>query len=268
MIGSFLIEGVGTVARLAVEEGELGPELDHELFAALQRLWHRSTVYDVTPATTVTLSLRAARAEGTDADHYVVGREIEAILTSATQSITHALIRERIGTRLLLHAGCVCHPVTGKAITFVAPGGTGKTTLTCGLAQRYAYVTDETVSLDADGLIDPYPKPLSVVGFGKHRKGEQAPEEFGLVELHTEPTLAALVLIERDETLTEPRVEEVGLLDAIEAMVPQSSSMYRLPKPLQFMARTIDLVGGVQRWTYAEWSDVVALVEDRLGVPE
>lgn len=51
-------------------------------------------------------------------------------------------------------------------------------------------------------------------------------------------------------------------------MAPQSSSLYKLPEPLQFLARTIDMVDGVQRWTYSEWSDVVGLVEDRLGVPE
>lgn len=50
----------------------------------------------------------------------------------------------------------------GASLVYVAPGSTGKTTLSQLLGQRFGYLTDETVGIADDGTIFPYPKPLSV----------------------------------------------------------------------------------------------------------
>lgn len=68
-----------------------------------------------------------------------------------TQDITRALIAAQIGTLLMLHAGAVSDPVTGRSLVYVAAGGTGKTTLTRRLGQRFGYLTDETVGIDKAG---------------------------------------------------------------------------------------------------------------------
>ena len=46
-----------------------------------------------------------------------------------TQRIMLSAIGARAGECLMLHAACIANPVTGAAAAFVAPGGTGETTL-------------------------------------------------------------------------------------------------------------------------------------------
>lgn len=66
-----------------------------------------------------------------------------------------------------LHAGAVARD--GGAILLVGASNAGKTTLTTGLVRTGAgYLTDELVTLDDDGLVRPYPKPLAI-GEGSHR---------------------------------------------------------------------------------------------------
>lgn len=275
MTHSMLIRGIGVLAELIVEDGDQGPERDAELVSELRRLWSRCLVSpeslkpDDEPETRVRLALRStacSRTTSVDGNaHTVQGPDIEWLLTSTTQVITRALIAQRIGRRLLLHAGCVAHPTTGRALVFVAAGGTGKTTLATGLASHYSYVTDETVSISTNGAIDPYPKPLSVVGAGHYHKAECSPEELGLQPVGADPVLVKLVLLHRDSSIDGIEVEDLPLLDAIEEIVPQSSSIHRLPQPLHAIAAVIDLADGVQRWTYSEWETLQPLVADTLG---
>lgn len=262
MTGTFTIRGVGSTIRVVVEPGSFGTDADQALADELRRLWRRCIVEDARPQDTVRFALTD---EPSTDETLVTGRDAEALLTAATQVITRAVIRQQIGLQLLLHAGCVAHPTTGAALAFIAAGGTGKTTLATTMSRSYAYVTDETVAIDTDGVIEPYEKPLSVVGVGKWHKGERSPDDFDLVELRVPPVLTGLVLLNRDEHVEGVIVDEVPLLDAIEEMAPQSSSLHRLPEPLQYVARIIDMVDGVQRWTYSEHSALVPLIEQRLG---
>lgn len=64
--------------------------------------------------------------------------------------------------RLLVHASAVA--VGQDALVFPAPMESGKTTLAAGLVRAgLGYLTDETVAIDlATGLIDPFPRALSV----------------------------------------------------------------------------------------------------------
>ena len=63
-------------------------------------------------------------------------------LQSLTQSVTRAAIDSRAGTALMLHAGGLCDPTSGASIVYVAPGGTGKTTLTRVLGRGRGYPLD------------------------------------------------------------------------------------------------------------------------------
>ncbi|HSN43176.1 MAG TPA: hypothetical protein VLR88_03885, partial [Propionibacteriaceae bacterium] len=114
-----------------------------------------------------------------------------------TQVITRRLIDAQSGRLWMLHAGAVSHPVTGNSLVFVAPGGTGKTTLARVLGRRYGYLTDETVGFDSTGRIHPYPKPLSLRQKHGGAKLEASPDELGLGHAHPDPTVTRVILLRR-----------------------------------------------------------------------
>ena len=87
---------------------------------------------------------------------------LASALSGITQQVTRAAIEARAGQLLMFHAGALCDLDTGATIAFVAPGGTGKTTLVRTLGPGRGYVTDETVGVRARRGIEPYCKPLSV----------------------------------------------------------------------------------------------------------
>jgi hypothetical protein len=63
---------------------------------------------------------------------------------------------------LLLHAAAA--ELGGQAVVLPAQSGSGKTTLVAGLIRSgFRYLTDEAVAIDpASGVIEPFPKPLSI----------------------------------------------------------------------------------------------------------
>lgn len=185
-----------------------------------------------------------------------------------TQQITRKLISRQIGHLLMFHAGAVCHPATGDSVVFIAPGGTGKTTLATYLGRRYGYISDETVAIDPGSWrIFPYPKPLStrrpdLLG----EKSELSPDDLGLQPCHPHPHVSHLVLLARDDshdTLITPERR----LDAMVTMAEQSSSIHKLPKPLHLLADLIDHTGQVWRAQYAECQTLEPFIKDALGAP-
>ncbi len=67
--------------------------------------------------------------------------------------------------RISVHAGAVVH--RGRAIVIPGASLSGKTTLVAALVRAGAlYFSDEFAFLDEDGLVHPYPRPLSVKGDG------------------------------------------------------------------------------------------------------
>lgn len=77
--------------------------------------------------------------------------------------VTTAVIRQLLGTRLLLHAGAVVHPELGTVLV-VGPSGAGKSTSTTALGQGATYLTDELTILDPhDRRVTAHPKPVSRV---------------------------------------------------------------------------------------------------------
>lgn len=260
---SIIVEGLGTTCKITVTPGDLGDDADAQLFELLTEAWSRARVPDSVEANR-TVSMKLTQESNTG---LLTSTHPDYLLNSVTQSVTRRLIGQRIGELFMLHAAGLANPQTGDAVAFVAPGGTGKTTLAKMYGKRYAYISDETVGIDEERVIYPYVKPLSVVRDGLN-KLETSPDALGLVHLQVRPKLIGIVILNRRPDVEGVKVEEMALFDAIIELASQTSSMYSLPDPLQYVARMIDEVDGVQKWTYSEASALGEEIEARLGVPE
>ena len=264
---SLSLGGIG--ARLELRLA--GPRVD-ELESRLRLLWERclDPVAGV-DAGSIGVSLTDP---GEEADTVLRGADdlaspdLELLLVSTTQTVTGRFIKARIGELLMLHAGAVCPPVPGASLVFVAEAGTGKTTLARKLARKYSYVTDETVAITAENRILPYPKPLSVRHHGDFVKREVAPGDLVGLPEGVEPWVARVVLLDRDdEHGHKPAIEALGLLDAIAAMTPETSSLHALPRGLHRCADLIGASGPVLRVRYSEATSLKPLVTQLIGEP-
>ena len=175
-----------------------------------------------------------------------------------TSEVTVAAILERAGELTMLHA-CGVADSGGAVVALVAKSGTGKTTASSELARTFGYITDETVAIRVDGTVVPYPKPLSVKqGRPDAAKLQVGPDELGLHGAPDNPRIAAIALLDRisggDYQL--PAIEPVPLVDAVLALIPDTSSQAAVFQPLQSLCRLIDSVGGVFRVSYSEAADL------------
>lgn len=185
---------------------------------------------------------------------------------------TSRAIESARGTHLLFHAACLAAPDTGAAIVLVAASGTGKTTATRRLGPHYAYLTDETAIIDPDGLaVTPYPKPLSVLeARGVRPKTQRGPDDLGLGPTLPDARLARIAVLDRVRDPAGPvlpRAEAMELVAALKELVPQTSSLARLPRGLVTLCRVLDAVGGAQRLVYAEAEDLRDVVDGLLTTP-
>lgn len=240
---------LGTVVRVLLEDAADRSEVEAP--------WHLCVM---PPGERVVPDRRVVTLRATD-NH----RARSSALTTLTQNVTRAAIGEQTGRLLMLHAGALSNLETGATVAYVAPGGTGKTTITRTLGRGRGYVTDETVAVTRAGTIEPYPKPLSVrrVGGGKD---EVPPRELGLRPVESRPWLAGLLVLRRDpHHAGDPAVHEISLLDAIAALSPETSAMAALPDPLRACAEVIERAGGLVRVTYREAAHLEEIVVERLG---
>lgn len=184
------------------------------------------------------------------------------LLETTTQRITLALIEARAGGLLMLHAGGVSDPVTGASVVYVAPSLTGKTTLTQELGRRFGYLSDETIGIDEDLRILPYPKPLSVRDPAGGRRREVAPAEAGMLPAHQSPRLARLIVLDRrDDHTGQPVLAELDLFDAVPVLAPQTSSLGVMQQGLQRLHELVRRTGPILQVTYREASSLVGIVE-------
>lgn len=196
------------------------------------------------------------------------------VTASDPERLPYVLSREitRLGlTRLrgragLLHAAALAD-AEGRAVVLVAPSGGGKSTATRVLGERLGYVTDESVVLLADGRIAPHPKPPSLVidPADRWHKAEPAPDEVGLGPTPAAPRIAALLTLGRDPDATHSRIEPVGLLDQLLAVLPETSSTWWLDDGLDRLARAVTAGGAPARLVYAEVDTCHDLVAEHLA---
>ena len=253
-------------AELAVDVGALGTIMriqtpDAECAAVVRRAWHLALHsgqrVDVPEDRLVHMQV----GDGGDDDR---SERRSRAMVALTQALTRGALRAQAGKAVFLHAGGLCNPRTGASFVYVAPGGTGKTTLTRTLGPTFAYLSDETIAVTADGAILPYLKPLSVRRGGHGSvKDEVAPGELGLMAPTVTPWLAGLVVLRRAEG-PQLRIERVGTLDAIAALSPETSAVAALDSPLRRVADVVERAGGLRVVTYGEAADLESLVGEVL----
>lgn len=187
----------------------------------------------------------------------------EALGENLTSRLTVAAILANAGELTMLHACGVADPDTGAVVALVAKSGTGKTTASAVLARTYGYVTDETVAIDWDGSVLPYPKPLSVKQGAGLPKRQIGPDELELQKTPAQPFIQSIVLLDRVQGggRMEPVLERVPLADAVLALIPESSSQGEIEVPLQSLCHLIESVGGVWQVTYSEAEDLPSVLE-------
>lgn len=235
---------------------------------AFRAAWHRCLG---SPAALTGRPIELVLADGAEARQAwgetgsVTSAALDQLLVLATQLITRSMIEAQAGHLLMFHAGAVAHPDTGETLVFVAPGGTGKTTLASVLGRTLGYVTDECVGIDADGVVHPYPKPLSQRVDGGEFKREVAPGELGLLPCPPRPRATRVVLLRRDSSTGAMPPRELSLLDAIAALAPESSSLSRLDAGLHRVARLIDRTGPVQLCRYREAHELARTLAPLIG---
>lgn len=197
-----------------------------------------------------------------DPETSVAATRLDALLQQTTQAVTRTFITAQTGRLLMLHAGACADPESGAAVVYVAPGGTGKTTLSRVLGRSLGYLTDETVGITATGRILPYPKPLSIRTNGwAGPKTETSPDELQLVAAPSAPWLRRIVLLDRaDDHAGPPRCTELEVADAIIALAPETSALSSLERPLHLLADLIAATGPVLRCTYREAEDLAPLL--------
>lgn len=268
-IQSVVVDGFGVTVEVRVGGDRAGEVLDR-----LGELWEFCPVLDrERPEVVVEVLLESrfdtdpAAWRQADAAGVVARPDLRDLLQVLTQRVTESAVDARAGRCLMLHAACLADPASGAAVTFVAPGGTGKTTLVRTLGPGRWYVTDETTVVLDDHTVVPYPKPLSIRrAAGSPLKDETAPSDLGLQAPRGRTHLAALCLLERDDHHDgRPLVENLSTLDAVVALVPQTSHLVDLPRPLRHLAELAESLGGVRRIRYRECAELAELWDDLLG---
>lgn len=185
-----------------------------------------------------------------------------------SRQVTNAgLVRLR-GRVVLLHAAALADD-SGRVLALVAPSGGGKSTAARVLGRRLGYLSDETLVLLADHHVAPHPKPPSLVvdPDDRRRKEEPSPDEIGLGPTPGQARLGRLLTLERDEDATEPSIEQVGLLDQLLTVLPETSSTWLVPDGLDRLTRAVTAGGLPARLRYAEIETCHDLVREHLAAP-
>ncbi|MBO1740095.1 PqqD family peptide modification chaperone [Leifsonia sp. TF02-11] len=230
-------------------------------FRRLRAQWRR--VSGVTaPSTTISVDV----GEGaSDAD--VVGRDVDDVSVTLRQTINLLAIERRRHDLLMLHAAGLADPATGDVIALIGPSGAGKTTAASSLGTALGYVSDETVAVDIDGAVHPFPKPLALKQQDSLLKRIVGPDALGLAEVRRPLRLTRLALLDRHDEYVTPAVATVGLDEALSRIVEQTSYLGALPGALRRLEALVRVSGGVHVIRYHHAADLVEPVSELLRRP-
>ena len=251
----FVIDAFG--ARWAFDVSGLDPALGAELL----RLWERARVdvdADARPFVVRRTETGLLEVDGTL--HRVPDEDLPYAVSRA---VTLASIQRRAGGCLMLHAAGLATD-DGGTVALVAGSGTGKTTASRVLGRVLGYVSDETITVEHDLTVLAYPKPLSVVvdPDTPHGKQERSPDELALVRAPRRLSLSTTVVLRRSPDVSAPLLEPIPLVEAMGEVLPQTSALPSMDRPLDRLALALTTCHGPWRLTYRDIADGVDLVAD------
>lgn len=195
----------------------------------------------------------------------VVDQELDdnAALARLSTEVTIAALSRRRGQQLwMLHAAGLAD-ASGRVVVLSGPSGAGKTTAAQHLARRYAYISDETIGLSADGGVVPYRKPLSLIEPGVRHKSQKAPSSIGSgLSVPERLQAAKIVVLDRQgERERPPTVEPLGTIEALELLAPQTSYLSEGQAPLRLMCALLEGTGGAVRLRYRDVSEIDEVID-------
>lgn len=174
-----------------------------------------------------------------------------------TVRLTNLAIEHQAGRLLMFHA-CGLSDGAGHGIALVGRSGAGKTTAALTLARaEYSYLTDETLAVSHDMSVLPFPRPLSTIDTGRQgSKAQVGPDAAGLRRPPSEVKLHRIVVLDRENQQGHPEVKRLDLIDGLIELIPHTSALAALEKPLQLLARQVGECGGCYLLRYKEIADV------------
>jgi len=234
-----VVIGISTLIRVVAH-----PEhFDARLFKEMTSIWSPTSLVGGQLSVMEDSSLpliTMGKCNEVNAD--AVASEFSTVVTRAS---LHVL---KNSGQLLLHAGGIADD-NGNVAIIVGPSGRGKTTTIREMAKEYSYVSDETIAIDAEGRVLPYPKPLSVIVPGHKHKLQIPSAQLGMKQLASDRLqVGSIVILERAQSGTKGRVEPISLAEALKQISAQSSYLTFVTHPLAFIARLMDETGGFKRF--------------------
>ena len=185
-----------------------------------------------------------------------------------TTEITSRAIATLSGEHLLFHA-CGLSDPDGRVAALIGGTTAGKSTAAMVLGRTsFGYVTDEVVAVNEAAHVLPFPRPIALERGGGELGGkvQRGPDELQLRRCPPVMSLHRLVLLERRiEPHGSPELKQVPAADAIIEIVPQTSALAALDRPLQRLCALIERSGGVFRLIYDDIGDTADILRELLA---
>lgn len=198
----------------------------------------------------------------------VSSSDIAQAAEQLTVQVTLQVLKHYSGHAHLLHAAVLGAPQTRRAFALVAASGTGKTTASKVLGQKFAYLSDETAVIRYNRSLVPYLKPLSIIENKDEPKRQYSPLEIGLEAVDPADEsyqLEHIIILNRVDAPQAPQLERMSMDKALFRIVAQSSGVQRSGTGLGDLAQLINDVGGVLMLTYSEISETIELLGNLLA---
>jgi hypothetical protein len=171
-------------------------------------------------------------------DGGVSGSSDLEVALAVLETRLRSFVAVRAPDHIFVHAGVV--GLGGRAIIIPSPSFGGKTTLVTELIRAGAvYYSDEFAVLDADGMVHPYPKPLSIRLDGLNQV-DHAVGAFGATT-GVEPVPIGLVIVTSYVPGAQWRPERLSPGEAVLAMLANTVPAQERPaQALATIKRAID----------------------------
>jgi hypothetical protein len=176
-------------------------------------------------------------------------------------------VAENAADRVFIHAGAV--GFGDKALIMPASSRCGKTTLTAELVRRGGlYYSDEYAVLDADGLLHPFPKPLSIRGLSSDdRQTDVHVESIGGKVAEQEISVAMVLFTEyQNNAVFRPKrlSSANGLMELIRKTIPIRTEPERVLNVLRKVAESAIFVESKRGDASIQADQIVDFFEEQI----